>query len=96
MAALAITVDHTGAGTTAWDLAPSLLVSGIALGCVFGPMFNIILAGVREHEVGSASGTLTAIQQLGNSLGVAVLATLFFSFLDHGHSSPTRPDPHAC
>jgi MFS family permease len=89
MAALAVTVDHTGGATTAWDLAPSLFVSGTALGWVFGPMFNIILAGVREHEVGSASGTLTAIQQLGNSLGVAVLATLFFSVVDHGHSSPS-------
>jgi EmrB/QacA subfamily drug resistance transporter len=89
MVALALTVDHTGSGTTAWDLAPSLFVLGIGLGWVFGPMFNIILAGVQEHEVGSASGTLTAIQQLGNSLGVAVLATLFFSVIDHGHSSPS-------
>ncbi len=51
-------------------------------------MFNIILAGVQEHEVGSAGGTLTAIQQLGTSLGVALLATLFFSAIDDGHSSP--------
>jgi MFS family permease len=85
--ALALTVQHTGAATTTWDMAPSLLACGIGLGWVFGPMFNIILAGVREHEVGSASGTLTAIQQLGSSLGVAVLATLFFSVVDDGHSS---------
>ncbi|MGZ8632776.1 MAG: MFS transporter, partial [Solirubrobacteraceae bacterium] len=32
--------------------------------------------------------TLNAIQQLGNSIGVAVLATILFSLLDHGHSSP--------
>jgi EmrB/QacA subfamily drug resistance transporter len=89
LAALALTVDHYGAGTSSWNLAPSLLVVGIAVGWVFGPMFNIILAGVEQHEVGSASGTLTAIQQLGNSLGVAVLATLFFSVLDDGHSSST-------
>jgi hypothetical protein len=49
----------------------------------------VILAGVGEHEVGSASGTLNAVQQLGNSVGVAVLATIFFSLLDHGHTSPT-------
>ncbi len=52
-------------------------------------MFNIILAGVREHEVGSASGTLTAVQQLGNSLGVALLATLFFSVINDGNTSST-------
>jgi EmrB/QacA subfamily drug resistance transporter len=87
MVALALTVQHTGASTTTWDLAPSLAACGIGLGWVFGLMFNIILAGVREHEVGSASGTLTAVQQLGNSLGVAVLATLFFSVVDRGDTS---------
>jgi EmrB/QacA subfamily drug resistance transporter len=89
MVALALTVQHTGAGTSSWDLAPSLAACGIGLGWVFGPMFNIILAGVREHEVGSASGTLTAIQQLGNSLGVALLATLFFSVINDGDTSST-------
>jgi predicted MFS family arabinose efflux permease len=62
---------------------------GLGLGFVFGPLFNVILAGVGDEEVGSASGTLNAIQQLGNSIGVAVLATIFFSLLDHGHGSPT-------
>ena len=45
----------------------------------------MILAGVDDREVGSASGTLNAVQQLGNSIGVAVLATIFFSLTDHGH-----------
>jgi hypothetical protein len=66
-----------------------MAVFGLGLGLVFGPLFNVILAGVEEHEVGSASGTLNAVQQLGNSIGVAVLATIFFSLLDHGHASPT-------
>jgi MFS family permease len=74
---------------SSWELVPALLVFGLGMGFVFGPLFNVILAGVAEHEVGSASGTLNAIQQLGNSIGVAVLATIFFSLLDHGHASPT-------
>jgi hypothetical protein len=49
----------------------------------------VILAGVDDREVGSASGTLNAVQQLGNSIGVAVLATIFFSLIDHGHASTT-------
>ena len=40
-------------------------------------------AGVDDDEVGSASGTLNAIQQLGGALGVAVLGTLFFSAASH-------------
>jgi MFS family permease len=66
-----------------------MLVLGLGMGFVFGPLFNVILAGVREHEVGSASGTLNAIQQLGNSIGVAVLATIFFSIVEHGYASST-------
>jgi EmrB/QacA subfamily drug resistance transporter len=86
---LAATVTHEGLDATTWELLPSFFALGLGMGFVFGPLFNVILAGVADHEVGSASGTLNAIQQLGSSIGVAVLATIFFSLLDHGHTSPT-------
>ena len=88
LAGLAWTVSHGGTELTSWDLAPAMAAFGLGLGFVFGPLFNVILAGVGEHEVGSASGTLNAVQQLGNSIGVALLATIFFSLLDNGHASP--------
>ena len=84
---LAATVSHDGLALTSWQLVPTMLGLGLGMGLVFGPLFNVILAGVQEHEVGSASGTLNAIQQLGNSIGVAVLATIFFSIVEHGHAS---------
>ncbi|MCW2985920.1 MAG: drug resistance transporter, EmrB/QacA subfamily [Conexibacter sp.] len=86
---LAALVDHGGTGLTTWGLVPALVPFGIGLGFVFGPLFNVILAGVDDREVGSASGTLNAVQQLGNSIGVALLATIFFSLTDHGHASAT-------
>ena len=86
---LAATVTHDGVGVSSWQLVPALLAFGLGMGFVFGPLFNVILAGVEDHEVGSASGTLNAIQQLGNSIGVAVLATIFFSLLDNGHLPPS-------
>jgi EmrB/QacA subfamily drug resistance transporter len=89
LVALAATVSHGGTGLSSWDMAPAMALVGLGLGFVFGPLFNVILAGVGDEEVGSASGTLNAIQQLGNSIGVAVLATIFFSLLDHGRGSPT-------
>ena len=85
---LALIVGAHGLDTTTWTMVPALVPFGIGLGFVFGPLFNVILAGVDDREVGSASGTLNAVQQLGNSIGVAVLATIFFSLLDHGHLSP--------
>jgi EmrB/QacA subfamily drug resistance transporter len=88
LGSLAWTVTHFGAGVTSLEMAPANLVIGLGLGFVFGPLFSVILAGVDDEEVGSASGTLNAIQQLGNSIGVAVLATIFFSLLDDGDASP--------
>lgn len=85
---LALIVGHHGQDTTTWTMVPALIPFGLGLGFVFGPLFNVILAGVDDREVGSASGTLNAVQQLGNSIGVAVLATIFFSLTDHGHLAP--------
>ncbi|GGP01551.1 hypothetical protein GCM10012278_05240 [Nonomuraea glycinis] len=69
----------TGATLNGWDLTPALVVYGIGMGMIFVPLFDIIVGGLRDHEVGSASGLLSAFQQLGASLGVAALGTLFFS-----------------
>jgi hypothetical protein len=52
------------------------------MGMIFVPLFDIIVGDLADDEVGSASGVLTAVQQLGASLGIAVLGTLFFSNVD--------------
>ena len=57
---------------------------GIGGGLAIVPVFSIILAGVDDHEVGSASGLLDALQQLGGTIGVAVSGTLFFELLSKG------------
>jgi EmrB/QacA subfamily drug resistance transporter len=81
---LAIEVElHLVHHVSAWTLSPMLLVSGIGLGFTLSPFFNIVLAGVEQHETGSASGALTALQQFGGAFGVAALGTAFFDLL-HG------------
>jgi MFS family permease len=75
---------HTGGDAlSAWALAPGLFGLGLGIGLMIAPFFDIVLAGVEEHELGSASGTMNANQQLGGSIGVAVLGTVFFSVADH-------------
>jgi hypothetical protein len=71
---------HTGSATIA---APELVL-GLGLGMLVSPLFDFVLASVAEHEVGSASGVLNAVQQLAGAIGVAVLGTLFFGVLHHG------------
>jgi hypothetical protein len=51
---------------------------------VFAPLFDIILASVDDQAAGSASGVLTAVQQFGGAIGVAVIGTIFFELLP-GH-----------
>ncbi|MFI6787267.1 DHA2 family efflux MFS transporter permease subunit [Nonomuraea sp. NPDC050383] len=80
-AVLAVTVHLTGLDLSPWQLAPGLAVAGVGMGMVMAPFFDIVLAGVDNHESGSASGTLTAVQQLGGALGTAVLGTFFFHLL---------------
>ncbi|MFB7677929.1 MFS transporter [Kitasatospora purpeofusca] len=71
------TVDGAD-GLTSWQLAPALALAGLGLGLIMAPFFDIALAGVEESETGSASGVLNAQQQLGGSMGVALLGTAFF------------------
>ncbi|WP_390315890.1 MFS transporter [Streptomyces gamaensis] len=70
-----------GAEVTVWRGAPALAVVGLGMGLVMGPFFSTVLAAVEPRETGSAAGTLTAVQQFGSALGVAVLGTVFFSVL---------------
>ena len=64
-----------------WSLVPGTAIAGAGSGLVFGQLFDIILTGVGEQEIGSASGVLNATQQLAFALGVAGVATLFFAEL---------------
>jgi MFS family permease len=77
-------VHGAGAHVTLWDLAPSLFTIGAGFGLVIAPLFDVILAAVNDHEAGSASGVLNAVQQLAGAIGVAALGTVFFSEIGHG------------
>ena len=79
--ALYVVLELAGTGVGHLHFTAPLLIAGVGMGMVFVPLFDIILAGVADHEVGSASGVLQALQQLGMSLGVAGLGTLFFGLL---------------
>jgi hypothetical protein len=54
-------------------------MAGIGMALVFAPAANAVLGAVRPEEAGQASGATNAIRELGELLGVAVLATVFAS-----------------
>jgi len=74
-----------GGGLGALELTGPLTVTGFGMGMVFVPMFDVILAGVAPHEIGSASGLLQSVQQLAMSLGIAAVGTVLFDRLGAGH-----------
>jgi MFS family permease len=73
-------VRAMGTELSGWDLLVPNLIGGAGMGMIFVPLFDIILGGVADGEVGSASGLLGSVQQLGMALGVAVLGTVLFGF----------------
>ena len=52
-----------------------------ALGCFIAPLTNLVLAGIRGREAGSASGVLSTTQQVGGALGVALIGLVLFGLL---------------
>ena len=72
-------------GLTAWELVAPLALTGFGMGMVFIPMFDVILAGVEPHQLGSASGLLESVQQLAMSIGIAAVGTVFFDRLGGSH-----------
>jgi len=85
--ALAGTVRAAGAGVSTADLLGPMIVGGIGMGMVFVPLFDIAMAGIRPHEMGSASGVLQTVNSLSMSTGVAGLGVIFFSLLGSGHAA---------
>ena len=58
------------------DLLPGLLVAGVGLGLVYAPATDYAIRGIRPGDAGVASGLVNATQQVGGSLGLALLSTL--------------------
>jgi MFS family permease len=82
-----LVMRSAGGGLSAWELAAPLALTGFGMGMVFVPMFDVILAGVAPHQVGSASGLLESVQQLAMSLGIAVVGTVLFGSLGGGRGA---------
>lgn len=57
-------------------LGPMLLF-GLGMGFLFVPLTITAVSGVERHESGAASSLLNVMQQVGGSLGLSILVTVF-------------------
>ncbi|MGX1131537.1 EmrB/QacA subfamily drug resistance transporter [Streptomyces glaucescens] len=60
----------------ATDVLPALMLTGVGMGLTYTPVFATSTAGVAPRDAGVTSATLNASQQVGASLGVALLNTV--------------------
>ena len=73
-------LTRIGAHTSfAAHVLPAEILISLGMGLAFVPMSSTALFGVPSHDAGVASATLNTTQQIGGSLGTALLNTVFAS-----------------
>jgi EmrB/QacA subfamily drug resistance transporter len=80
---------HSSYGT---DVLPGLLVIGIGLGLIFAPAMDTATRGVSGADAGVASALVNTGQQVGGSIGTALLSTLAAGAADSFASSHRAAD----
>ena len=71
-----------GTGYLAGVLGPMVLI-GAGMGVVFVPLTMASLSGVRPEDSGAASSMVNVMQQVGGSLGLAILVTAAGNAVGH-------------
>lgn len=64
------------ATSSRWALAPGLILGGVGMGCVWGPVYNIATRDLQPQLAGVASGVLNTIQELGAVIASASVGAL--------------------
>ncbi len=65
---------------------PALMISGTGMALFIAPATNLFMHTVKPAEQGIASGTNNALREIGGSLGIAVLGSIFAAH--GGYGSP--------
>jgi EmrB/QacA subfamily drug resistance transporter len=76
------------------NVFPGLVLTGLGLGLIFAPAIASATAGVRASDVGAASALVNTTQQIGGSMGVALLNTIAVSVTARANSVPVALSTH--
>ena len=85
-ALLLAAVADIGVAGALGALVPGLVLVGAGMGLVLAPLASTILSSLEPERAGAASGMLTAMQNVGNAIGVAVTGVIFFGALHSGYA----------
>jgi EmrB/QacA subfamily drug resistance transporter len=81
LVALALTVGAIGTGGDPVLLVPALALDGVGMGLLTAPLISTVLADLDPRWAGAASGVLSTANQVGNTIGVALIGVLFYGAL---------------
>ncbi|HVI17452.1 MAG TPA: MFS transporter, partial [Gaiellales bacterium] len=76
----------------AFGVLPALIVMGIGMGNIFPPAFQTATYGVDRADTGVASAMVNTMQQVGGSIGTALLSSIFASAVT-SYSQGRAPSP---
>ena len=77
-------VAASGTAAAEASLLGPIFVIGLGMGACFGIVFDIALGDVDPDEAGSASGALSAVQQLAAGIGSAAVTSVYFTGIAGG------------
>ncbi|GIE76044.1 MFS transporter [Actinoplanes philippinensis] len=82
--------------TYASGVLPGLIIIGLGLGLVFAPTQNAATAGVEHRDAGVASAMINTVQQIGGSIGTALLSSFYATAItDYMAGKPPTAQPMA-
>jgi DHA2 family multidrug resistance protein len=67
---------HVDLQISQWSLLWPIILSGFGSGCVFVPLSTTAMAGLRNEEIGNASGLYNLLRNIGGSIGISIVNTI--------------------
>ncbi len=77
------------------SIALPMVLLGLGIGTAFIPLTNLSIAGVAPDDAGAASGLVNVAQQVGGTLGLAVMVNVFSAASRHATGTARDQLAHA-
>jgi len=88
------TFTQVGTDTSYWLLCGSLFVMGLGMGGTMMPIMTSALKTLTSHEVARGSTLVNILQQIGGSVGAAVMSVILTSEINDSAPIPGAVDPN--
>jgi DHA2 family multidrug resistance protein len=91
-------MSHYTLATNSRGIVGTLIVQGVAFGCVFIPLTTVALSSIPRTKIADATGLNSLLRQIGGSIGLAVFASLINRYSVQARTSmvahlvPGRPE----